>query len=402
MSSNPFWDQQQELIKNWNEAVSKMPGMQMYENMFKNMMPNASQYWDQMTEAMKNPSDMWTNYTKQMSNMWDLYSKQMSTMAENMQKMANIIPNNMNSFAKMFPMMPNMANANGSADENNNTMFKFPYQIPGMENFQKMMEMWKDLGDPQKFAQEFQQNYMDLMQNMMKAFMPAGTEQYFQKPKELMDTIVKFYQEILSPWTQIDNTIMQRLAMGDYSAYADFFEQLEDKYEESFEKVFNMMGMGMNREANEDYMHMFNAYNKMIISGCKMMALVIDTFQKSMKTLVETYQKNLSEGKVVTTFREFYNLWYEVNEKALEDLFATDKFSKAFGEYSDYAGKYMIAQNKVMERMLSNLPIPTNTDMKSVYKNVYDLRKDVRDLKKEVEELKEAAAAAKTSTTAAK
>ena len=42
----------------------------------------------------------------------------------------------------------------------------------------------------------------------------------------------------------------------------------------------------------------------------------------------------------------------------------------------------MIAQNKVYERMLSTLPIPTNTDMKSLYKTVYDLRKDVRDLKK--------------------
>ena len=39
--------------------------------------------------------------------------------------------------------------------------------------------------------------------------------------------------------------------------------------------------------------------------------------------------------------------------------------------------------------MLAFLPIPTNTDMKSLYKTVYDLRKDVRDLKKELEALKE-------------
>ena len=38
--------------------------------------------------------------------------------------------------------------------------------------------------------------------------------------------------------------------------------------------------------------------------------------------------------------------------------------------------------------MLSSLPIPTNSEMKSVYKTVYDLRKDVRDLKKEIAALR--------------
>ena len=46
-------------------------------------------------------------------------------------------------------------------------------------------------------------------------------------------------------------------------------------------------------------------------------------------------------------------------------------------------------RNKVLERMLSSLPIPTNTDMKSLYKTVYDLRKEVRDLKKALAALEE-------------
>ncbi len=48
-----------------------------------------------------------------------------------------------------------------------------------------------------------------------------------------------------------------------------------------------------------------------------------------------------------------------------------------------------------MERMLSPLPVPVDSDMKSLYKTVYDLRKEVRELRKEIEALKEAAAAAK-------
>ena len=63
-------------------------------------------------------------------------------------------------------------------------------------------------------------------------------------------------------------------------------------------------------------------------------------------------------------------------------LLGTEEFAKVFDEFSDKYAQYMSAQNKVYERMLSSLPIPTNTDMKSLYKTVYDLRKEVRDLKK--------------------
>jgi hypothetical protein len=107
-----------------------------------------------------------------------------------------------------------------------------------------------------------------------------------------------------------------------------------------------------------------------------------------MNGISERLQSDLAEGKVPTTFRDFYNIWYSVTEGAFEELLATDKFSKAFGEYSDKYAQYMISMNKVYERMLSNLPIPTDTDMKSLYKTVYDLRKDVRDLKREVTAIK--------------
>jgi len=69
--------------------------------------------------------------------------------------------------------------------------------------------------------------------------------------------------------------------------------------------------------------------------------------------------------------------------------FATDEFAKVFDDFSDRYAQYMIAQNKVYERMLAFLPIPTNTDMKSLYRTVYDLRKEVRDLKKAVAALEE-------------
>lgn len=365
MSNNPFWDQQQELFKTWNENMSKIPGMQAYENLYKNMMPNANEYWSQFSQAMSNPADAWTNYTNQMNNLWSTYANQMSGYTDFMKKMTETLTNPFSAFQ----------NAN-------------PFQLPGMETFSKMFDMWKDLGDPAKFAENFEKNYMEVTGNLIKSLLPAGAAEFFQQPKELMDTCVNMYKEIFSPWMQIDNTILQRIASGDIEAYLDFFDAFEAQYEQTFEKIFNTMPLGLYRETIEDELQLMNAYYKMMISAGKLMAQLYICMQKSMKVVIESYQKMLEEGKEVTTFLEFYNLWYKVNEDALEALFDTDAFSKAFGDFSDKTGKYMVAQNKILERSLSNLPIPTNKDMKALYKTVYDLRKAVRDLQKEVAALK--------------
>ena len=103
-----------------------------------------------------------------------------------------------------------------------------------------------------------------------------------------------------------------------------------------------------------------------------------------MKDLVESYQKGIAEGKSFSTFRDFYNLWYKTTEDSLLKLFSTDEFAKVFDDFADKYSQYTIAMNKVYERALSALPIPTNTDMKSLYKTVYDLRKEVRDLSRAV------------------
>jgi class III poly(R)-hydroxyalkanoic acid synthase PhaE subunit len=187
---------------------------------------------------------------------------------------------------------------------------------------------------------------------------------------------------------QIDAGIMERIAAGDRHAYIDFFKDFNTKYEESVEKIFSMMGMGANRESNEDLMKVMNAYIKMLFTAGELSVLISDSIRDSAKVLVDRYQQNIKEGKVVTTFRDFYNLWYSVTEEVLLGLLNTDDFSKVFGDFSDKYAQYMIALNKVQERMLASLPIPTNSDMNSLYRTVYDLRKAVRDLTREIEGMK--------------
>ena len=372
MSNNPFLDYQQQFFKTWTDNMSKIPGMDTYQQMFQNATPNLQEYWKTFAPAgLTNPTEFWKNLQDQGAEYW-----------KNFQSM---VPGLENFWKTFSPMIPNMGDFSSM----------FPYKIPGMELYTKVFELWKDLSNPVTFAKDFQEKYMDLMQDMFKGVLPAGANNVIGKPMELMDSCVNFYKQTLAPWMELDQGIMSRLASGDMSAYNDFFKQFNDKYDETIGKYLNMMGLGLNREANEEQMQAINAYYKAMFSSGELASTVMTNMGDSMKDLVEGYQKGIEEGKSFSTFRDFYNLWYKTTEDSLLKLFSTDEFAKVFDDFADKYSQYTIAMNKVYERALSALPIPTNTDMKSLYKTVYDLRKEVRDLSKAVAALTAPAAETK-------
>ena len=376
MSNNPFMDYQQQMMKAWSDNMEKAMENEQFQKMM-DMMPGADFYKKAMESTMPNMQQLWKNMTNGVPTV-DTYWNTMANMMPKMDNFWGMMPNMQSSWEQFSKMMP----------EPEKFMEMFPYKIPGMDVFSKLFDMWKDLGNPAAFMQDYQEKYMDLMSDVMKGFLPDGVQQVIGKPMEFMNTFIEYYQKSMAPWMQIDQDIMERLAAGDLTAYYDFFKDFEGKYDATFGKYFNMMELGLNRESNQDYMQAINAYYRAMTATGMLVAIIVNTSAQTMNQISDRLQSDLAEGKVPTTFRDFYNIWYSVTEGAFEELLATDEFSKAFGEYADKYSQYMIAMNKVYERMLSNLPIPTNTDMKSLYKTVYDLRKDVRDLKKELAELK--------------
>jgi class III poly(R)-hydroxyalkanoic acid synthase PhaE subunit len=264
-----------------------------------------------------------------------------------------------------------------------------PFKIPGMDGFTKVFDFWKSFGDPESTYADLRNKYMDSVADIIKGLFPENMQPFAVKPVDFMNMMVDYYKQYVAPYVEIDADILKRIANGDSKAYVDFFRDYQKKYEESVEKYFNVMGMGLNREADEDYRKAVNAYNKAMISMGELMAVISETAIDSYNQIGDRIQEDLAEGKSLTTFNDFYNVWYSVTEAAFEKLLSTDEFAVVFDDFSDKYAQYMIAQNKVYERMLAVLPIPTNTDMKSLYKTVYDLRKDVRDLKKGVAGLKE-------------
>ena len=245
--------------------------------------------------------------------------------------------------------------------------------------------------NPEDFIKNQQENYTKIMNTFIKnSINDESVADLLKQPKELMETCLKFYQNMMQPWMQIDNKIIERALKGDVDAYIEFFTEVSEKYEKTFGKVVKMMNMGINLEVADEQQKAMDAYYKFLFSAGKLVAIMSKNSTDSANALVDNYKTLIEKGQKITTFREFYDLWYNTNEKAMESLFATERFSKAFADFSDKYFLYMAASNAVLERNLSKLPIPTNKDMISLYRTVYELRKEVRDLRKANESMQKA------------
>ena len=428
MSSNLFEDYQEQFFKMWKDNMDKMlksdaykemiknfPGAESYTKSMKSMVPNIEKYWKEMasyvpkmpemdfTKMMEgNPvADYWKQFADKMPDFasfdyWKQFADKMPDFASFWKNPFEMMQNMTEMWKGFIPQFPTMNNWYDSFAKMmpNQDMFKdmfknFPgfqipsgFELPGFDAYAKVYDLWKILGDSSAVVKDYQKKYMDTTAEIIKGLFPAAVQPFVARPMDFVQMMVEYYKQFVAPFVTIDQDIMERVAKGDADAYVEFFKDYAAKYEEQLEKYFLVMNFGLNREATTDYMKFVNEGNKALIAMGELMAVINKTSKESFEQIADKVKKDLEAGKTITTFRDFYNVWYSVTEAAFEKLLATDAFSEVFCNFADRYAQYMIAQNKVMERMLSSLPIPTNTDMKSLYKTVYDLRKDVRDLKK--------------------
>ena len=369
--------EQQKLFDTWNENMQKVmtPNFDFMKN---NMMPK----FEDMQKMFPNNEAMIKMYNDMQENAKKMYEG----MQENAKALyANVPGYNeyMKQFEDMFPKMDNYAKL-------------FEVKMPGLEMYNQLLDFYKGLVNPTDFAKTLQDNFNRVVTAFIQNSIPNGTvADMFKQPQEIVENCVKFYENMMKPWVALDEDLVQRVLKGDVNAYIDFFNQISDKYEATFGKVVKMMNMGINLEIADENQRALDAYYKMMFAAGKLSSILLKSNNDNTQALMEKYQEMVKDGQKVSTFKEFYDLWYNINETAMETLFDTDVFAKAFSEFTDKYFIYMSAQNAVLERNLAKLPIPTNKDMNSLYLTVYNLRKDVRDLKREIEAMKEKTEAAK-------
>lgn len=293
-----------------------------------------------------------------------------------------------------MPMMPMMPMQQDTGQETTEKMFRSSTNL-----FRQIYEFWNIfLSGPQNIdprrLNEISRDWMDNYNKILEEFFPQNLAEPFRTvflgSTELGKAYNDINQKFLSPWMEnidyFQNTV-NRASQGDPNAYIDFLRIWQEAFQNSYGKLFNVPAMGFSRETNEKVLKSIDAFLEYIYSTNEFTLSLYKVGYEAMEKLMNKIQEETNKGNPPKTFKEFYDLWIETNEETYLNLSSQESFARMLGNFVDASVSFKRRYDDLLMEVLNELPIPTDNDMDSVYRKIYELNKDVKENKKYIKEL---------------
>ncbi|MGH8122753.1 MAG: poly(R)-hydroxyalkanoic acid synthase subunit PhaE, partial [Rudaea sp.] len=84
-------------------------------------------------------------------------------------------------------------------------------------------------------------------------------------------------------------------------------------------------------------------------------------------------------GRAIDSLRALYDLWVDAAEEAYAEVALSDEFAKVYGELANAQMRARAQIQAEVERVSTDLGMPTRSELNSVHKRLHDLRRELRD-----------------------
>ncbi|QHI72815.1 poly(R)-hydroxyalkanoic acid synthase subunit PhaE [Aminipila terrae] len=348
---------------------------------------------------MNNVMDQFFDMQKNMINVWqEAFLPKTDAKEQKSEKMSKEAPEDtMDFFTKMMDFNSKLF----SPFNDGNAFEIFKKMSFGTDVYYNVYKLWEDL-NKQAFKPEMKEytemygkwkdEYMNFVKQSVIPYLPKPMQSFVKEPMEIMEMYKGFVEKFYGPWIESSEVLKDYMVQGTYKnpiAYLDFMKLWEDNYSKSFGKILNSPTMGFNKEYYEKQQESMDTFVKYMTLLGEFSANIFSVAQKTMEDILDNYMEMQKSGNQPKTFKEFYEYWSKENENAYLKLFNTEDFSKLFSELVDSSMVFKMRYDGLIEEYLKFMPIPTKSEMNSLYKTVYDLKKQVKDARKELKDLKE-------------
>ncbi|TAF68310.1 MAG: hypothetical protein EAZ55_00065 [Cytophagales bacterium] len=359
LSQQPNNTQISSVLSNWLEAQTQF-GQQWLQSIQQIAGNNTPQNFSKMQET-------WNAITNQFMNQFGKPIQDLSYTPGNLTKdVFQTMIDGSRTYMKMFELWQ--------------PIYKFlQSNTLGMESLGKMVDMGKYqeilAGLFQNTVPFAQGNLSEQMQKMM-AMMQGGLSNLGNiNPTQIPQQIAKM-MDYLRPSSL--NTGMEMLN--------NLGGQATERFNKMFAPYYTMIPASKEKEMLQLAIQVYEHYSKYTIKAVEMQNIVITTGQKSMENVVKNLIIKVREKAQNITFDEFYNTWIDSIERDMIALFASTIYSKLQGELINISLAMKTKTDKLMELVLSPLPIVPRSEVDEINATIYELKKKVRELEDKLEE----------------
>ncbi|MGZ6275399.1 MAG: poly(R)-hydroxyalkanoic acid synthase subunit PhaE [Syntrophales bacterium] len=181
--------------------------------------------------------------------------------------------------------------------------------------------------------------------------------------------------------------VFEKMAKGDKGAIADLGGIFVKNYEETIGKALLAPSFGYFKEFNERLNNMVYAYIQFNTSKTAFYSLFYATGMKAAERVYDKFTEFVGKETTPETFREFYRVWWTINEEVYQELFRSEEFNKLSRDVIRRGLLFRKWIDDVSEHILKFTSLPSKKDMDEIYRSIYDLKKEVRAHKRTIEEL---------------
>lgn len=366
MNPATFQNPMQNMMNTWNSMMTQNP----MQNMMNNMNPAAMQ--GQMDQA-----------TAQMKNFWNQFQSLLNT--------------NYSEFTKNFQ--------NGTLMDSYKGMFNMS------EGFSKFYELWmpmmKSISDKTFNMDTFKANidmakYKEFMDKYF-TFMPAGTQDYMTGMNKMM---MDMWKSNNAQATEMMNNMKSSMNTMMPGMFGNPFTNMLNQYSSMYSQMMNavspfgkLMTPNADTKTMQEWNNIINNMNVYNMKSAEMQYMVYEIGGKVMEKIAENLMHKIENGEEVNSIMKLYQEWLNTSDAMYVELFETDEYSKLMAEVSAMQLRIKKDIELQMEKMFTNVPVATRSEMDEVYQTIYDLKKQVRQLQSMLELDTPVATPAKKSTT---
>jgi class III poly(R)-hydroxyalkanoic acid synthase PhaE subunit len=241
-------------------------------------------------------------------------------------------------------------------------------------------DCYKDLTDPAKYKE---------MLDRIFGFDPTAVSTIVGQTTKLLETLAGSSQGFMKPWLDAAGKGYKDfpdMMEGHPESFMKIFHTLFSAFDSTAGRAFHVPAVGKDREKIELLLRSLDDLSVYLARKTEFEHMMYITGIRAFEKAIATVADKVSKGEEFKKFDEFFDLWFDVSEKAYYALFQTQDFSKKQGELLEASVNVRQHFFKLMELYLYDFPIALRSEMDDLYKTIYDLKKKVKSLEKQVVE----------------
>lgn len=156
-------------------------------------------------------------------------------------------------------------------------------------------------------------------------------------------------------------------------------------YQDEIRKIYELPQVGLWREYQERAVRAMDKYNMFNASLIEFAYFLYLPLERSLKNFQKELLDKMDKGQTPEDLNSMYNDWLKKLENDYATMFHSREYTNAMGRALEGLCDYRLAKNSIVEDMLKTSPVPVQSDLDDLYKEIYFMKKRIRTLEKEIE-----------------